>query len=123
MSVGGASTELIYVFGIEPREIADRGDGDLIPVNQAGYVELATAGAETRTLGDPTFRGQTIDLTFVTDGGNCVVTTASPMNQTGNNTLTFADIGDHVRLVGFNNATDGWEWRVVANDGVALTTV
>ena len=45
------------------------------------------------------------------------------MNQTGNNTLTFADIGDHVRLAGFNNATDGWEWREIANDGVALTTV
>ena len=123
MSVGGAPTELIYVFGIEPREIVDRGDGDLVPITQAGYVELATAGVETRTLGDPTFRGQTIDLVFVTDGGNCVVTTASPVNQAGNNTLTFADIGDHVRLVGFNNPTDGWEWRVVANDGVALTTV
>ena len=80
MSVGGASTELIYVLGVEPREIKDRGNGDLIPITQAGYVELATTGAETRTLGDPIFRGQTIDLTFITDGGDCVVTASSPIN-------------------------------------------
>ena len=76
-------------------------------------------GAETRTHAARAFRGQTVDRPFITDGGDCVVTASSPVNQAGNTIMTFADIGDHVRLVGFWNATDGWEWRVVANDGAA----
>lgn len=118
---GRPPQELIYALGVEPRSIDDPGDTNTIEGNQAGYVELVTTGAEVRTLADPSFRGQVIDLTFITDGGDCVVTASSPINQTGNTIMTFADIGDHVRLVGFNNATDGWEWRVVANDGAALS--
>ena len=124
MSAAAVQRELINVLGVEPRELADQGNGGKLAAgSQAGYVELVTAGAETRTLPDPTFPGQQIDLVFISDGGDCVVTSDSPINQAGNNTMTFADIGDHVRLVGFWNATDGWEWRQVANDGVALTTV
>ncbi len=115
--------ELIYALGVEPRSIADPGDAGTIDTEESGYVQLVTAGAETRTLADPAFIGQILDLFFITDGGDCVVTTSSPMNQTANNTITFADVGDHQRLVGGWNATDGWEWREIANDGAALTTV
>ena len=121
--VAKVQRESIYALGVEPRSIRDPGNGGTIDTTETGYVELVTTGAETRTLPDPQFKGQVLDLTFITDGGNCVVTTSSPMNQTANNTITFADIGDHQRLVGFWNSTDGWEWREIANDGAALTTV
>lgn len=45
------------------------------------------------------------------------------MNQTGDNTLLFEDGGDHIRLVGGRDGAGGYEWRVVCNDGVALSTV
>lgn len=102
-------------------DISDPGDTNTITTDLPGYCDLTTSGgAETRALGDPTFIGQILDLFFIADGGDCVVTAASPINQTGNTQMTFADGGDHLRLVGHYNATDGWEWRVIANDGVAL---
>jgi len=85
-------------------------------------VPLVSGGAETRTLADAKGPGLTLDLYFKTDGGDCVVTTASPCNQADNNTLTFADVGDHLRLASIEDGSD-FEWRIVANDGVALSTV
>ena len=113
--------ERINALGIEPRQIADPGDTGTIDTGQSGFVRLVSGGAETRTLADPQWEGQTLDLVFITDGGDCVVTASSPLNQAGNTIMTFADIGDHVRMVGFWNSTDGWEWRQVANDGAALS--
>ncbi len=103
--------------------IADPGDAGAIPVTNSGSCPLVTAaGAETRTLADPTYAGQLLNLCFKTDNGDCVVTAASPVNQAGNNTLTFADVGDHLLLIGCDDGAD-IEWRVVCNDGVTLSTV
>lgn len=103
--------------------ITDPADAGAIPVGEgSGSVSLVSAGAETRTIADPAFTGQILNLGFKTDGGDCVVTTASPVNQTGNNTLTFADVGDNIVLIGSPDGAD-IEWRVLANDGVGLTTV
>jgi hypothetical protein len=122
MPIGGKpQVEDILSRGIEPYLIPDPGDAGAIQVNQPGFCELTTAGAETRTLADPTFRGEIIDFTFIVDVSDCVITAASPINQNADTIMTFADIGDHIRLIGFFNATDGWEWRVIANDGVALS--
>ena len=120
---GKPQLEDIYTLGVEPELIPDPGDGGTFDVSRSGYCEITTAGAETRTLPDPTFRGQILDIVFVVDGGNCVITASSPVNQTGNNTITLTDVGEHTRLVGAYNATDGWEWKTIANDGAALTTV
>jgi hypothetical protein len=117
---GRPPKENILAVGVEPRQIDDPGDAGAISVNQPGYVQLVTTGAETRTLADPSYIGQVIDLFFYTDGGACVITAASPINQTGNTTMTFEDVGDHLQLKGHYNPTDGWEWRVVVNDGVTL---
>jgi len=100
--------------------IADPGDAGAIPVTVSGYCLLVTGGAETRTLAIPTAYGQVIDLFFKTDGGNCVVTVATPVNQAANTVLTFADAGDHIRLVAGDDGAGAKEWRVVCNDGVAL---
>jgi len=102
--------------------ITDPGDAGAIPVTASGSVSLVTADAETRTLADPTFVGQQLALALKTDGGDCVVTAASPVNQTGNNTLTFGDAGDALTLVAVEVGAE-LNWRVVANDGVGLSTV
>ena len=124
MALGGnPQVEDINARGVEPVVIADPGNAGTIDVSRSGYVELTSAGAETRTLPDPTFRGQILDIVFIVDAGDCVVTASSAVNQTGNNTITFTDVGEHTRLVGAYNATDGWEWKTIVNDGAALTTV
>jgi len=115
--VAKVQRERIYALGVEPRRILDPGDAGTIDTTETGYCELTSAGAETRTLADPQFRGQTLDLVFVSDGGDCVVTASSPINQSGNTIITFDDIGEHIRLVGFYNATDGWEWRDIITIG------
>jgi predicted RecA/RadA family phage recombinase len=103
-------------------EIADPGDGEAIPVTATGSVSLVTTGAETRTLAAPTFVGQQLNIGFKTDGGDCVITCATGVNQTGNNTLTAADAGDLIGLVAVRSGAN-LRWRVAHNDGVALTTV
>lgn len=124
MPLGGRlQLEEIDARGVQPNTIGDPGNGGAIDVSRSGYVELTTTGAQTRTLARPTYRGQILDLVFVVDAGDCVVTASAPVNQTGNNTITFTDVGEHTRLVGAWNATDGWEWKTVCNDGAALTTV
>jgi len=101
--------------------IADPGDAGAIPIDHSGFVALVTGGAETRTLADANKPGVVLDLYLKTDGGDCVVTGASDVTQTGGeNVMTFADVGDHIRLVSIEDGAD-FEWRVVANDGIALT--
>lgn len=107
---------------LTPNEITDPGDAGAIPVGSAGYVNLVSAGAETRTMAAPIWVGQEIQLNFITDAGDVVVTVASTVNQTGNNTITFADIGDMAVYRATQTGTD-LEWREVMNDGAALTTV
>jgi predicted RecA/RadA family phage recombinase len=103
-------------------EIADPGDAGAIPVTASGRVPLVTGGAETRTLAAPSFAGQMLQLEFKTDAGNCVITCATGVNQTGNNTITGADAGDHLLLSAIEVGAN-LRWRVVANDGWALSTV
>ena len=102
--------------------IADPGAYGAIPVTASGYVDLVTAAAETRTLAAPSFKGQQLLLSMKTDGGDCVVTVATTVNQTGNNTITFNDAGDAVLLVAKTNGAN-IRWSVVSNDGAALSTV
>ena len=102
--------------------IADPGASGAIPVIKSGSVSIVSAATETRTVADPSFVGQTLNIGLKTDGGAVTLTAASPVNQTGNNTLIFADVGDHLLLMASEDGSD-IEWRIVANDGVALSTV
>jgi len=101
--------------------IADPGDAEAIPVTKSGTCPLVTAAAETRTLAIPDHAGQLLNLGFKTDVGDCVVTVASAVNQTGNNTLTFANEGEQILLVAIENGA-ALAWRVVCSDGVTLST-
>lgn len=130
----GATDGVAYVWMYPPasvsntvheaasKEITDPGDEGAIPVTESGYCDLVSAAAETRTLADPTFPGQVLILCFKTDGGAITITAASPVNQTGNNTLLFEDAGDALKLYGSTDGADT-EWRIDSNDGIALSTV
>ncbi len=112
---GRPQVEEIDSRGVAPVVIPDPGDTGTIDTARSGYVELTTSGGgETRTLGDPIFRGQEITLVFIVDGSDCVVTADSPINQAGNTIMTFTDVGESVTLMGHHNATDGWEWVVTS---------
>lgn len=102
--------------------IADPGDTEAIPVDRSGIVVLETAGAETRTLADPETAGVRLGLALSVDGGDCVISAATAINQTGNNTVTLNDAGDYVELVAVD-VGGSLVWRVAANDGATLTTV
>lgn len=104
------------------KNVTDPGNAGAIPVTASGSCPLVTAGAETRTLANPSAINQILTLYFKTDGGDCVVTAASAFNATGNNTITLNDAGDSITLRGIHNGT-GLVWRVMANDGTSLSTV
>lgn len=101
--------------------VADPGDAGAIPVT-GGYVPLVTEGAETRTLAAPTAIGTLLLLYMKTDGGNGVVTCATTFNETGNNTLTFANTGEACLLISVEEGGNK-RWRSIFIDGCALSTV
>lgn len=104
--------------------MADPGDaGRIKPTGYGQVCALVSAAAETRTLADPIFVGQRFTLAMVEDGGDVTVTADSPVNQTGNNTLVFGDVKDAVDFFAVPDGDGGFEWRVAANDTVALSTV
>lgn len=107
---------------VQPDIIADPGDGGAVPVNKSGVVNLVSgAGGETRTLAAPTFEGQEIQFNFQTDGSDIVLTVSTGVNQTGNDTATFADAGD-ILVLRAGRSGANLRWRVAINDGVALST-
>ena len=105
-----------------PKEITDPGASGAIPVTRSGNVPLTTAAAETRTLAIPAVAGITLSLSLAVDGGDCTITAASAINQTGDNTIVLGDAGDTIVLIAVKKAT-GLVWRVLVNDGCALSTV
>jgi hypothetical protein len=112
-------TERYYALGVKLREVADPGNGLAIPVVESGFVPLVTGGAETRTIAAPSFVGQELELFLKTDGGDCVITVATGVNQTGNTTITFNDAGDVVVLRAIQSGAN-LRWRVLLNDTCAL---
>jgi len=107
---------------VRPAVVTDPGASGAIPVTHSGVCPITTAGSETRTLAIPTFLGQWLVLVIDVDGGTCVITSAQAINQTGNNTITMAEVADTISLVAVQIA-GVLRWRVQANDGAALTTV
>lgn len=101
-------------------DITDPGNGGAIAVTHSGSCSLVTAGAETRTLAAPTAIGQIITLYFQTDGGDCVITAASAINKAGNTVITFDTVDESITLIGVHNGA-ALAWRVLANDGAALS--
>ena len=100
----------------------DPGNGNYLVVDRdRGVVELVTAAAETRKLADPERSGLMLTLTLKTDGGDCVVTADTALNQSGNTIMTFGDAGDTVLLQSIPDGATGYKWKIIGNDGVALS--
>lgn len=121
---GRPAVHPIAVRAREPREIPDPGDGGVIRADTDGYVLLVSNHAgpgETRTLADPKYAGQTLDLFFESDDGAITITADSAVDQAGNTSLLFEDGGDHLRLVGGRDGAGDFEWRTVANDGITAS--
>lgn len=110
------------IYPKAPVAIADPGDGNAIPVTKSGSVAITTAGAETRTIAIPGLAGITIAISMDVDAGDCVITAAAAINQTGNNTITMNDAGDTIVLIAVQVAS-ALVWRVLINDGCTLSTV
>lgn len=110
------------IYPKAPVAIADPGDAGAIPVTKSGSVAITTAAAETRTIAIPGRAGITLVLSLDVDGGDCVITAAAAINQTGNNTITLGDAGDTIVLTAVQKA-GALVWRVLVNDGCALSTV
>jgi predicted RecA/RadA family phage recombinase len=133
-AAAGATDETVRVFWSGPvaltntvhnaltADLADPGNAGAIPVTDSGHCDLVTTGAQTRTLAAPTYLGQLLLVSLKTDGGNCVITCATTVNQTGNNTITLDDAGDAILLVAKANGANK-RWSVVSNDGCTLSTV
>lgn len=104
--------------------IADPGTGEAIPVTDSGNIAIVAAAAETNTLAIPSFLGQELMLNCdtVNLGGTRVVTAASVINIANNNTMTFGAAEDWILLRAISIA-GVLAWRVIANEGVALSTV
>lgn len=99
--------------------IADPGNGGAIPVTASGSVNIVTTAAQTRTIAAPAERGLLLSLCMKTDGGDCVITVATAINQTGNTTITMNDAGDSILLIAIESGAN-LRWRVVYNDGNTL---
>jgi len=111
--MGAASTD----------QITDPGASGAIPVTASGWCALVSAAAETRTIAAPTFIGQEIDLFMDTRAvGDITATAAVVINVANNNTMVFGAASERILLRGVS-AGGTKEWSVVANDGVALSTV
>ena len=112
----------VVTAGTLESAITDPGDAGAIPVSASGHVALVTAAAETRTLAAPTAVGLQLLLYLKTDGGDCVVTCATTFNETGNNTITFANTGEAVLLTSVEEGSNK-RWRLATADGASLSTV
>lgn len=131
--IGASATDTKNTVLLNPEAMRDAGnsaeiqdvgaaatfaDASLV-IGSGGTCRLGAAG--TRTLNAPLIAGQ--EVTFATTSSNVnVITVATTVNQTGNNTLTFNAATDVIVLRSV--AVGGTLlWRVLLNDGVALTTV
>lgn len=95
--------------------------GTAIPVTHSGSFPITQNGAETNTLADPTYLGQTLSIFVDTDtSGARVITAASRINQAGNTIMTLTEVGDFIKLEAITIA-GALKWQVRSNDGVALS--
>lgn len=94
--------------------LPDPGNAGALPRAKTGIINIVSAGSETRTLAAPLKEGIILGLNFLTDGGDCVVTVASAIDDFGTTTITFDDAGEFVLLISRKFGT-GYRWRVIVS--------
>lgn len=100
--------------------ITDPGDGGTFSVSSSGNIAMSSAAVESRTLPAPSFVGQILTLSVASWVGAITVTCPTTVNQAGNTSLVFGSATDSITLIA---ASIGgvMRWRILANDGVALS--
>ncbi len=108
-----------------PNLLTDRGlvaAGAAVPVNVSGQYQIATAAAETNTMAIPATTGLLVSLYCTVHAvGDRVITVDSAINQAGNKVMTFGAVGDWIMLQSITTTGGTLAWRVMSNDGVALS--
>lgn len=103
--------------------IADPGTGQAIPVTTSGNLALTmSVPGETNTLAIPTAIGQTLHITVASfvAASTRIITSAQAFNGTGNTVITLDAATDSI-LLAAASVGGALRWRVVYNDGCALT--
>jgi len=99
-----------------PFEILDPGASGTIIVDRWGAVcNVVTAGAEGRTLAQPTKSGIRCTVALKTDGGNLTLTVTGGYNAASDTDITLSDAGDFVDLVSVQIGT-AYVWRVTGSE-------
>lgn len=101
------------------KEILDPGDAGVILFTGYGQTcPIVTAGAETRTVPNPTTNGLKATIYMLTYGGDCTITFASAYNEAGATVVVFSAAGQFLPLESVRTSATAFAWRVVRPDGV-----
>ena len=104
-----------------PFLMTDPGNAGTITVDRWGaVVPIVTAGAETRTLAQPTKAGLSCLLEIDTYVGACTLTVTGGYNQAATTSITMGTAGDWVLFKSVKVGTS-YLWRVVAQEGTNAT--
>lgn len=105
-----------------PTAIPDPGSAGTITIDRDGGIcSVVTAGAEARTLRQPTKAGVVGTVCLDTDGGDLTLTVTGGYNNDDDTSLTFDDAGDYVRFLSVKVGTS-YLWRVVGSEGVIVAS-
>lgn len=102
--------------------VTDPGNAGAIPATGSGRVALVSGGAETRTLAAPASAGLMLLIYSKTMVGAVVLTVATTIQESGNNTVTFTNTGEMLTLVSVEEGS-AFRWRVLGSDGCVISTV
>ena len=111
---------ILHELGWADYQGNDPGTGGALPAALIRHYNIVTTTAETRTLANPPRAGLYLLLNMVTDGGDCVITVASAINQSGNTIITLNDAGDCIELLS-RKTSSGFGWVVRFNNGASLS--
>jgi hypothetical protein len=103
--------------------IKDTGNATTLAIDkQYGVVRLISAGAETRTVANPTKVGISFALNGVTIAGTITITFSSAYNTAGNTTISCTAAGQMAVFESVESASGTYVWRLVKNDGMSGVT-
>ena len=97
-------------------EVPDPGSAGTIKFNKSlATCRLVSAGAEARTMADPTRGGAIAILAFYTDGGDVTVTFSTAYTEDGATTFVFSDVGQWAIFLSILVSPAVYAWRKVAD--------
>ena len=114
---GGNAHRILNTIRDADHVLPDPGAGGTIhTLEDLQICEIVTAGAEARTLSNPSKAGNRLTLRMKTDGGDATVTASNGLNVAGNTHAVFADVGDLLELISVSHST-GFRWEILVNLG------